>query len=392
MLPPSAYGDPGTSSLPCNTRDATYLSQLFFHGSLANGETWQGGMPKEAVASRLDKASEFWGIATDIDALKGAIKAATAVAPLTDADYALNEPYAGATVRRFPIISAPAVKLSCARFFQNRASYPYPWRQKAAQRLLEKAAEFKVTQEVPEAQLDYLMKTCGFVPSGDHDVAIQLMYRAQVCGSPTGRKALEKLAHAVNDGNDTHTRADLCTLVDTVDRQLKLFRKYASGLKMPEEFCFVTGVQKEASAHVQLNTGSVYDLADLSRVGIEPYGAISTKLAQALAADDTGAVDLEKVAEILPTLPRDQAVVLDKAFEAVGVKPQDAISSMQVKSAANIGNMNAFNLDEWYKFARERGHGVHENFRICMQMDHPQRVIPTSADSGKQGLADQHQM
>lgn len=389
-LPPSAFGDPGKSSFPCDSRDSTFLSQLFFHGTHANGEQWDGSLPREVVGSRLDKAAEFWGIAKDVQDLQGRVKSASAPPQLTDADYALIEQYGGSTIRRFPVISAPAVKMSCARFCQQKVSYPYAWRQKAAQCLLSKAAAFQVTSQIPQEQLDYMMKACGFVPAPDRDVAVQLMYRAQIAGSSDSRQALEKLARAVNSGEDSHDRVELCGLIDKVDRQLKLFRKYASGLPMPEQVCFTTGIQKQASLQVCLGTGKVYDMDDLGKVGIEPYGAISKDLARELAADDTGALNIEKAAEILPTLPRDQAVILDKAFEAVGVRPRDAIAGMQVKQAANQGNMNAFNLDEWYKFARERGHGVHENFRFCLQLDHPQRVIPTSADSGKQGLVDQH--
>ena len=381
-VPPSAFGDPGNSSFPCHTRDSAFLSQLYFYGGHANGEEWTGSLPREKVAERLDDACEYWGILDEVGRLKNSIKLASALPELTDDDYALVEQHHGATVRRFPVINAEAVKMSSANFFAHKECYPYPWRQKTAQRLLEKAAEFTATEALPEDHVDYFMKACGFVPAVTRDVAVQVMYRAQIAGNEKAKLGLEKLACALRDDTDTNPRNQLCGLIDTVDRNLKLFNKYASGLPMPEEICFQTGIQKEADAVIQvaLNSGTVYALGDIKKAGIEPYGAISNTFAAELAADDIGNVDLEKVAEILPTLPRDQAILLDKAFEATGVPRQDAIISMHVKSAAVKGNIDATSLDQWYKFAQERGDTINESFKIVMHMNHPQRVVPLDVD------------
>ena len=392
-VPASAFGDPGTSAFPCHNRGSTFLSQLFFHGTHANGEPWDGSLPREKVAQRLDEASEFWGIGADVAPLKEAVKAAGAPRELTDDDYALVQAHEGQAVRRFPLINGEAVKMSSANFVQHRVHYPYPWRQATARRLLEKAAEFQVTGSMPEEHIDYLMKAAGFVPSSDHDAAVQLMYRAQVAGNSEARAGLEKLARTVRDGADARDRTELCTLIDTVDRRLKLFNKYAAGLQMPEEVCFQTGIVKAADTDpcISLNTGTVYSLAAIKQAGIDPYAAISTDLAAELAADDHGTLDMEKAAEILPTLPRDQAVILDKAFEANGVARQDAIASLQVKTAALQGNIDATSLDQWYKFAKDRGGRIDESYKIVMHMDHPQRVVPVAVgDSGF--LSSQHQV
>jgi hypothetical protein len=87
---------------------------------------------------------------------------------------------------------------------------------------------------------------------------------------------------------------------------------------MPEEFCFNIQ-QKEAEAflgaHVQLTTGMTYPLTQLKKLPL-------SKLARSMGKDfaeaisENGKLNWDKFAEIAPTLPRDDARLLEKLIKA----------------------------------------------------------------------------
>lgn len=364
-VPGSAFAHPATRQFPCHTKSAAFLSYLYLHGQNGNGVEWTAPTPFEKVAERLDTAVTFWKLGPEVTSLREAItaKSASSKRDLTDDDYALVEQYGSETVKRFPTINAATVTKSAESLHRDRECYPYAWRQKAAAVLLQKAMELGA--DVSGDALEYLTKAAGVYTLNDLDAAAAVAKRALLVPEES-RDVLRKVATAIANGVDRDRLVKLCSLISNVDCAHKLHTLYKDGLPMPEEALFQGATTKYASATapVTLTTGSSYDLDTLKSAGLAPLTVLGDAYLQEFAANDQGDLDMAKVADILPTIPRDDAQLLDQAYEAAGVAPmqKEARYSRQAFSRENIAN--TFGI----------GQMCDEDFKIGFRVPHAQSV------------------
>ena len=366
--PLSVYGDPAIRQFPCHTKVATWLSCLYFWG-LTN-EKWASSCPKDVVGDRLTKAANYWGILSDVQKLQSVIseKSASPNRHLTDDDYALTVNYGNERLRRFPIVNALSVKKAAANLHRFRVSYPYVWRKKAAVKILERAMKYNAQLE--PSDLDYVVKAAGVYPAENEDVAKKVAARAYLFPDEIKlrmRKAAEMVVKSSQLKIDT-----LCELLDAADRQFKKLAMYNDGLETPEEVCY-QGVQAKAASAatmtVSLTTGATYELEAIKAAGLEPFSVLAPDYVSAVAANDKGDLDMAKVAEVLPTLPQDDAQVLERAFKAVGVNPLAKEAGMsKVAFDLNKISMQGFaevlgapkETDFIGRFNLRHGQGLHE--------------------------------
>lgn len=323
--PSSAYADPVRRKFPCHTKAATLLSNLYYWGQKANDECWEASYPQARMESRLEKAAKYWGIYAEVDQIRcNMIKESSAPQrALTDSDFALVINYGTERVRRFPIVNSATVKKAAANLRRSRVSYPYTWRKRAARNILKKAMEFSTLLDLKD--LDYAVKAAGIYPKATQELSQQLKARALVFPDDIKvrlQKAADLLAHNKAIGIDK-----LCNLIDEADRQYKQYPMYNAGMPMPEDLCF-DGLSAKTAAkmaakdeNVQLTTGTFFKLADIAAVGLAPFTVLGDSYAGAVAKNDKGDIDITKLSAILPTMPRDDAALLEQALKAVGVKP-----------------------------------------------------------------------
>ena len=317
--PLTVYGDPATRQFPCHTKVATWLSCLYFWGN--QSEKWASACPASQVASRLTKAANYWGIANDIKQLKQTIlqKSASPERKLVDDDYALAVNYGSERLRRFPVVSAASVKKAAANMFKFKASYPYVWRKKAALKILDRAMTYQAHLDL--THLDYLLKAAGVYPEDNSEIARKLEARSYLF--PTVIKERMQKAASILTTNPNRTIDTLCDLLDMADRECKKYAMYNAGLALPEEVCYKGIATKSAAAveSVQLVTGNSFSLEDIKKAGLEPFTVLSSDYVSAVSANDNGDLDMAKVAEVLPTIPKDDAQIFERALTAVGVRP-----------------------------------------------------------------------
>jgi len=360
--PLTVYGDPITRRFPCHSKVATYLSCLYFFGRDHN---WDSSCPVEQVSNRLTKAANYWGILPEIKQLKQTIieKSATPNRKLTDDDYALTVNYGSERLRRFPVVSSASVKKAAANLFKFRVSYPYIWRKKAALKILDKAMLFHANLDVKH--LDYLLKAAGVYPEDNTVVAQRLEMRSYLLPDeirPRMRKAAEVLAK-----NATLEVSKFCELLDSVDRHYKKYAMYNAGMLMPEEVCFKGMASKMAQVieTVQLTTGNSFSLTDIKKAGLEPFTVLADDYVKAVVANDQGDLDMAKVADVLPTVPQDDAQIFERALTAVGIRP---VPKATKSAAFDLGKLSMSGFSDLF------GKPKDTDFVARFNLKHPQGV------------------
>lgn len=373
------FADPSTRQFPLHTKSATWASALYLLGEHANGQPWTSDFPWEAAVARVEKAAAIHQIAGEV----GALRAAT-TGPLlmkvasSEGLYALDVTHEGHRITRFPITTPDLVKESAGRLYAARDRYPYGWRKTAAINLLDAAATLNA--DIPETVLTYLVKASGFYPVKPEAAACLLLARAAAVNDQEYSSRLEKMAEVIMSQPDSFKVAELADVLN--DSEQFPFRAPMSilqGWPLPEEMLFRGLQAKQASAEgsVALTTGSVYDLQAIKRSGLDPLNAISKDYMTAMVDGDQ--LNIEKAAEVLPTLPRDDARMLEQALAAVGVNPLIGLQ----KSAARMGDKgrDVGSMADWANFAeRNADDGVQwAKFAISMKLKHPQVAQPAAA-------------
>jgi hypothetical protein len=304
---------------------------------------------KEAavIEERLDHAASHFNMSHVTRELKEKI-AADAHDDLTKL---ANEAFLVVTStgdRRYPLRNAGEVKAAADWLSQYRDEFDFDTRHAMATKILQKAAEFG--SAIGE-HADMLNKTAGNGFCSGETVHDFLVKRAMYTRRryPEYAEQLEKVAAAVKE-NKAHTREretllKLAQQVDEFDRQTKLVPMYAQGLKRAEEVFFELN-EKLANdlidEHLSSPTGNIYEKSALGTLKLNDVrGWMGTDFADAVNAGGLF-VDAEKVANIVPTLPRDDAQMFDKMCSALGL-------AITAKEAAHYGPL--LDDNELNKFA-----------------------------------------
>jgi hypothetical protein len=345
VLPPQVYGDPTTRTFPCHSAPATWMSALFFFNKRAELDDTLA----KQIESRIAEAARYFKIQPDVEQLKTKVAADLHrdLSQLPDEDFALIwQDDQGNKERNYPIRNGDEVKVAAEWFNQYRDDFVFSDRHRIAGKIMEKAAAHRVV--LPNAEM--VNQTAGFGYCSAADIAGMLEVRANLVAREHPDYATEIRALAAltkehgGDVRDHGFRIRLAGLVDEFDRQTHLNRMYDDGgLDRPEEILFRV-TEKAASdflgQHVQLTSGTIYEkesLAGLDRNSIEQW--MGADFADAVA-DLVSGVDIEKLAAIVPTLPRPDAESFDRMAAEVGLpifgRDKAAATSLSVAELATI--------------------------------------------------------
>jgi len=296
-LPQNAFAD-SARKLACHTKAATWLSWLTYHEA---GMDDKGGL----IKGRLEKAAAFWGIEAECHAINALTKQAGAV----EVPYALVMNHRGQTFKMFPMDGPEAVKQSAEKLIVSRGSLPLEQRKEAAQALLKQAWD----SGVPLASCHQLEQMAGLGMSKASDIAPQLEIRAnmghvakdaEICGHYRKMaKALEGLEL------DAAQLEKLAAAIDLADRACGMYLYYGRGVMSPEELCYRTTKSAADAAEADklaLMNGKTISKQALAGLAADRFVALGEDFVSAIASQD-GKVDLEKAAELVPTLPMGDA-------------------------------------------------------------------------------------
>ena len=334
-LEPHLYANATDRVYPCHSKAATWMSALFF-----GDKRDQLPQTKAAQAEqRILKAASYWGIQPLVQEAWDKVAAAkqAGVHNLTDDDFALVWENDGRKERHYPLRNAAEVKHASAWFGENHSQFGFADKHMMATRILEKAASYNTGVENAE-----LLQRCsgrGYCPKDDAAAAWDKRAALVANVNPDYAQQASKMAASIRSSDmeihEQGRRVKMASLMDQYDRVTGLRRLYSAdgGLERPEDVLFKV-TEKVArdfiSEHVQTINGAIYEKAALSQLDISQI----QKWMGDDIADACGGVllDTEKLAELLPTLPRPDADAFERMAEAANVPV-----SFKEKSAGATG-------------------------------------------------------
>jgi hypothetical protein len=310
ILPSTAFADPWARHYPCHTKAATYVSNItFWERAITNSN------PEDAVIGRrLMEFATDWGIDTDVKSAltKVAHDVKNAIPRLTGNDFALvvGNDY------KYPIADAETVKQSTENFCKQAHLYPYAWRKSIAGKIAEKAAAFHVDLG---GRLDKLVNP---VPAKRADIAEDIETRAYTVKDASIRTRLLQMSSKVKSNQfDVAALDKLASILDECDRKTGIYKQYRSQdsrghLPLPEDVCFegATAVKAASDEMIHLQTGYALAKSDLQQAGLEAFKVLPEYLD---SVSTYGQLDLDKAAEVIPTMPRDEALLLEQAVGSI---------------------------------------------------------------------------
>lgn len=312
---------------PIHNKSATVVSTLFF---LDKASTLSSAT-RTAIADRLDKAAEYWGITNAVKAIKTTHELLHKEAEYPDSSYAIVwRTDNGHKERRYPMRNALETKAAADWFAeylpQIRQEFNFSDRQTIASKILEKAAEFgaAITEH------SELLERCAGRGIGVPSKTAQLIANrvdAAMKVSPDVATEMRKLASVVATKPkaflDPASLAQLAETVDTFDRTHALLNKYSAAIPAPEDVLFentFTKVSQTCAESCTLTTGSIYDSDDFAKLS-------STDVRDLFGDDIADAVctglqlDPVKLAEVAATFPRGDAEMFDALMISKSVQP-----------------------------------------------------------------------
>jgi hypothetical protein len=242
--------------------------------------------------------------------------------------------------------------------YANRASFPYEWRKTAARNILKEALRYDDLAErgvklagavlggtrFEPATMEYLERAAGFGMTHPLKAAEKCAQRAYMLRG-NFKDYAEKMAEIAVSLREMEVASPaqmqkLAAVVDLVDRETGLCNHYHEGVDLPEEMFFDV-LEKEAAAmldsFVTLTTGNSYPVGAFASLPLEKIAAVmGSEFSDAVKSVDGLTVDAAKFAEIAPTLPRNDAALLERALEEAINVPQQKMAQATVDSAFGI--------------------------------------------------------
>lgn len=310
-LPRESFADQFDRKFPIHTKAAAFISYLYYKN--------QAGQFSKAASARIEnkfqEAATFWGIRTElgfVDNTYAPVQEKKAGAE----SYALS---AGGSFF-FPIDTPTNTVRSANELIQCRGNFTYSMRKEAATNIMRAAVQHGMrTLDIPEE----LHRMAGFglceKSAAVSEVERRVLYAK---GSKSSMvEPMKKLASDLRAAEtlDPETMVKVSEIIDMTDRVLGIVRGYGTTFSFPEDVFFGAFTEKTAAhikrSTVSMITGKQYTFDQLSKAS-EALKVFGDDFHKDVVMGD-GSVDLDKVADVLPTMPRDEAALFDRAMSSV---------------------------------------------------------------------------
>jgi hypothetical protein len=341
----TAYGDPRNKDFPCDTAASTWLSSLFFQEKRAEYH------PKDQarIQSNIDSYAVYHKCKLAVDRMRGRWEELhkEAESRLPDSAYAYVMTLENGTKDRHLRITNTLETKAAADWLETyRDRIPYSDRRKIALRILEKAAQYGAGLG---KQAEFIERQAGRGVCEPAEVVSMIKGRAQYAKNAIVSDGIIKLAQSVEKTPRQALHPDslikLAETMDQIDQGLGLIGRYAEGISRPEDVIFKATFSKVASdvqSVVATTSGRIYSKNDFKKLALDDvrdlYGSDFAE--QVRSGLD---VDPEKMAELVHTLPRPDAELLDTLMGDHGIQPV-----MHKAAAEQI----RFTESQWAEMAR----------------------------------------
>ena len=323
-LPLHIYADPRARRFPCHTSAATWMSAAFF----ADKRACYSSRDAEMVEDRLIKAASHHGLAGELQTIfeKAAKYHANDKDALPDAAFAFVwQKDDNTKERHLPLRNKHEVKCAADYLYTHRDEFTYSDRKTMSNKVLVKAAEYGADIE---AHADYLEKQAGYGACSGKAAAQLLDNRAGLIENQGAKKQLKAAASMLRKNPSAAHHPEkmqkLAAFIDTFDRENGLVQDYGHSVPRPEDVLFVVN-EKAANdvkdSHIPMTSGNIYKVADLKTVKLDKIRDwMGSDFADEVSAGGLY-VNMNKLAELLPTLPRGDAEHFDRLLSDNGVQP-----------------------------------------------------------------------
>jgi hypothetical protein len=328
-LMPHQYADQTMRMYPCHTGPATIVSSAFFFEKKA----YMNKHRATNIENNILQSADFFGVRQTVDELQKKIGAARQYDEVNlpdDAFAIVQDDGSGNKTRKYPLRNALEVKAAADWLIKYRDELPFRYRNQIADKILKKAAEYGAGLDSCREPLE---KMAGRGVCAAKHAADLIRARINALGHTHQPNKLQqellKLADMCDDTPQSirhyHVLTKIAEAVDQFDRIHGLYRNYDDVIQRPDDVLFA--VTEKAAAELDneivgnMLTGNFYKKADLARVPLRDLGdALGDDFVSEVSTANAW-VDTEKLAAIVPTLPRDDAELFDEVLSAAGIMP-----------------------------------------------------------------------
>jgi hypothetical protein len=312
------FADSVNKKFALDSKSDCWCSALYFYGNQCN--TLAIGKQAEV---KLLNAARVWGISEDIKSLKSAFEQQT-----IPASYAITFDHKGVKIERCPDHTKEAATASAEWLYENRFKFPVKVQKKAAAKLQAKANVFKLGVKTAS----YIDKLANSDTYSNLNCKIAIAITDRLSGIST-IKWSELEDELLKVANDLNTRPfELCqngdiivNCLEALDVKHGLNSKWGSAVHHPIDVCFRVNLTKAASAAdgvVHLTTGTPVDLTKISDHQLEKGLKIAGDDFFHYCQTDGLNIDRSKAAEIIPTMPKPEAMRFELAIKTAGYIPE----------------------------------------------------------------------
>jgi len=318
-LPNELFADSHRRLFPIDSPAATWLSAAYFSKHAAAGALPYSATEAEHIKHILLKVADVYEIGADAVKISDAIVASDLSPDPTDDEvnshygWVMKDAESGDVVaRKYPMFDSRGVEKAAAYFEEYRDHYPHNVRKTIARNIMRKAASFGVDVDgLPAA----VRCEAGFgIPQRDV-VMDEVLRRSRLTKDAEASLALANVNNMLAEFsvNELGPCLDkLAEVLDDFDNAAGLTQYYGTKLRMPADFLFEVSL-KEAESVVDdsIELGKyVFSAEKLASLSPSVFSdVLGSDFVRDLSTDDT--LDQQKIADVLPTLPRPDKTALE---------------------------------------------------------------------------------
>jgi hypothetical protein len=285
-----------------------YVSNAHFINKKADISKLYGEDYTSQLESKIKEAADIFGITEDLEDYSSNlnIKQAADYTEQHMVDFHIDGlPH----MQLYPVKTAEDLTTAVTHFADNLKNFPFDVRVKSAENFVKAAQELEV-DEVP----DIIAKYAGLYYPDINNVKHELWRRSTKLASEENKEIYNKIAEDVVNmtGIDEVMKiAETCYNIEVMEGLYDKV-KVAQLLGDPVDCFFTETITKVASdlSFVEVH-GDKYRLEDLTKISKDQYE-------EAFGDSGIDPQDPEKIAEILPTMPRSDVKLLE---ELTGLRP-----------------------------------------------------------------------
>jgi hypothetical protein len=307
-LPKAAFADPERMIYPINTPARVYVSNAYFMGKKADISKLYGDDYTSQLESNIQKAAEIFEISEDLQDYNSNqnVKQASdySVRYMVDFDVVGLDP-----VQLYPVKTASDLTAAAENFTKEISNFPFSVRIKSAETFMKAARELGV-DDMPEL----LMKYASMYYPDLSNISFELWRRSTKLASEEHRKIYTKIAEDAKNMTSLEEVMKIAETCFNIENMEGLYDnvKVAQLLGDPVDHLFTEQITKVASdlSYVEVH-GDKYKLSDLTKISKDQYE-------EAFGDCGIDPSSPEKIADILPTMPRSDVKLLE---EITGLRP-----------------------------------------------------------------------